>query len=117
MYMLTSGLGQIPGFCFTFMCYLWHTLVAPVALYGCELFIFGQDVTNNFNSAEIQCWRRLLLVGGRAPFDAVYSVRGFGPVSMEFDVRRVAFFVRLANSPTCSWQHAALTYHCMINSD
>eukprot|EP00973_Karenia_brevis_P072740 10102661-Karenia_brevis.AAC.1 len=37
-------------------------------------------------------------------------------MGIEFQVRRVAFFVRLANSPTASWQQAAFTYHCMHRS-
>eukprot|EP00973_Karenia_brevis_P031583 4355777-Karenia_brevis.AAC.1 len=114
--MLRRGLINIPGFCFRFMSYLWHTLVAPVGLYGCEVFVYSASTSDGFDSLEISCWRKLLGVGGRAPCDSLFCLRGFEPLSVEFRVRRAAFFIKLANSPTASWQQAALTYHCMFQS-
>eukprot|EP00973_Karenia_brevis_P025510 3520567-Karenia_brevis.AAC.1 len=108
MAMMISGLGRLPASSFQFIRYLWRTLVAPVSWYGFELFDTTTLQADNFRKCANSAWRQLLMVGGRAPADAIKCFTGVSDWEIEVRLRRAAFFVRLLNAPTTSWQHAAL---------
>ena len=58
--------------------------------------------------AETRVWRRLLGVGGRAPVDAVAVLLRIDSCILSWCSRRVAYFIRLLNSPADSLHYAAL---------
>ena len=108
--MLFAGLSRIPSFSHHFLVFLWGSLVAPVPQYGLELVIPEDRDIQKFVRIETQTWRRLLRAGGRAPIDAIHCM---APCTFDSErrVRKAGFFLKLANSPSGSWQHAAFVFH------
>jgi len=106
--MLLSGLLKLPACSHSFMCFLWQSLVVPVACYGLELFTWSDAELGLFQTHQTWAWRRLLQVGGRAPVDNLSPFLRLDGYIVEFRARRVAHLLRLINSPADSWQHVAL---------
>ena len=103
-----AGLNKIPAYPHSFLLYLWSTLVAPVALYGIEAFAWEETDSAQLTKIQLQAWRRMLGVGGRAPLDAVQSSLGLDCITLTWRVRRVGLLLRLLNSPAGSLQQIAV---------
>ena len=113
---LLSGLVRIPGGSHDFTRYLWFCLVAPVASYGMELFVWTDDDCKDTCSSHWSGLRRLTHLGGRAPINTTSLLAGIPSCTIEWRVRRVALVLRLLNSPPDSLRHLALATFVLLRS-
>ena len=88
----------------------------PVALYGMETFTWSETDAAQAQQSQATAWKRLLRVSSRAPHDAVAVVAGVANCADEWRVRRLAHFIRLANSPPDSLEHVALLVLHSVNA-
>eukprot|EP00973_Karenia_brevis_P091609 12408317-Karenia_brevis.AAC.1 len=114
--MLYSGLARIPAASHNFTWYLYQSLVCPVLTSGFELFALDETDLRALQKQQNSIWRRLLHTGARAPSDLLYPICGKDDITTTLRVNRVSFLLRLLNSATFSWQHAALVVHRHINT-
>lgn len=115
--MLVTGLLRIPCATHSFVQYLWQTLVAPVAVYGVELFTWDQEDIARFRALQIKIWRRLLQLGARAPNDITETLMDVCSPTLEWRVQRVSLLLRLLHSSPESWQHTALVFFVSTSCD
>eukprot|EP00973_Karenia_brevis_P046718 6482768-Karenia_brevis.AAC.1 len=73
--MLANTLSRIPGYSVSFVSFLWSALVLPVLLYGLEIFHITAHDLQEPGQIETRSWRGLLKTGGRAPNDALQTLR------------------------------------------
>ena len=105
---LKTGLSRIPSYPHSLLIFLWRSLVAPVAVYGCEVYAWAERDTTPFVRQQTYAWRSFLRAGGRASVEALQASLALECVTSLWRVSRVTLFLRLVNSPAGSLQQLAL---------
>ena len=77
---LLRGLNRIPSYTHSLVQYLWHSLVQPVGCYGTEVYGWTDCDVSAHQANQIRLWKRLLILGSRAPNDAE-SQKGRAPTA------------------------------------
>jgi hypothetical protein len=87
---------------------MWGALVVQTMTYGLDILTWTETEVKPLLKQQTASWRRLALVGGRAPVDITQTLLG---IDCSMDLcrsHRLALFLRLLNSPPDSLQHVAL---------
>ena len=96
---------------------LYVTDLGCPGMYEMCVYSWSAEEANKFSRIQIAFWRKLLLVGGRAPKVIMEIMMHADSMALQWRVARVSLRLQLVNSPAGSWQQVALLTVKALSTD